>query len=115
MGNLGGAVVTPLVLVAAGANFVNAYLTYGQPQTYRFVGAGVLSLSILPYTFAALGQTNTELTERAEKKSTDVASTGTSQDVRELMNTWGTRSAVRGFLLIASAVLSYDGMLHLTF
>jgi len=115
MGAIGRTALPPLAIVAAGANFINGYLTYGQPQTYRFVAAGALSLSILPYTFVALGETNNALTAKAEKKSTDVAASGTGGDLRELINTWSNRSAVRGFLLLASAVLSYDGMLHLTF
>jgi len=115
MGGFGRVLVPPLVLVAAGTNFVNSYMTHGQPQQVRFMAAGALSLAILPYTFVALGTTNTELTARAEKKSTGEASTAKNEDVRTLMKTWSDRSAARGVLLLASAFFSYDAVLHLTF
>ena len=115
MGALGKATIPPLALIAAGANFANSYLTHGQPQQYRFFTAGALSLAILPYTFVALSQTNAELTARAESKSTDAVSTATSEDLTTLINRWSNRSAVRGFMLLASAIFSYDAMLHLTF
>ena len=115
MGTLGKTLVPPLALVAAGANFVNSYMTHGQPQQARFVAAGALSLAIIPYTFVALGTTNTELTERAEKKGAGEVSTATKEDVRTLLKTWSDRSAVRGVLLLASAFFSYDAVLHLTF
>lgn len=109
MGSTGQFLVPSLALIAAGANFVNSYLTHGQPQQYRFLAAGTLSLAILPYTFVALNSTNAELTARAEKKETG------GQDLRTLIKTWSDRSLVRGFLLLASAIASYDAMVHLTF
>jgi hypothetical protein len=115
MGNLGRVLVPPLALVAAGTNFVNSYMTHGQPQQHRFIAAGALSLAILPYTFVALGPTNTHLTERAEGKTTGAESTTSKEDLRAVMKTWSDRSAVRGVLLLASAFFSYDAMLHLTF
>jgi hypothetical protein len=115
MGGLGRALVPPLALVAAGAHFVSGYLTYGQPQQYRFITAGVLSAAIIPYTFVALGPTNNELNARAEDKKTEVVSTMPKENVRKLIKTWSDRSAVRGVLLLASAFFSYDAMLHLTF
>ncbi|ETI27940.1 hypothetical protein G647_00389 [Cladophialophora carrionii CBS 160.54] len=115
MGALGRAALPPLALIAAGANFVNSYLTHGQPQQIRFITAGALSLAILPYTFVALGSTNAELTARAANKETGGVSAARGQDVRSLISQWGTRSAVRGVLMLASAIFSYDAMLHLTF
>ena len=115
MGTQGRALVPPLALIAAGANLVNSYMTHGQPQQARFIAAGALSLAVLPYTFVALGPTNTELTARAEKKSTGVQSKESNEDLRKLMKTWSDRSAVRGVFLLASAFFSYDALLHLTF
>ncbi|KAJ9608285.1 hypothetical protein H2200_007273 [Cladophialophora chaetospira] len=117
LGALGKATVPPLVLIAAGANFVNSYLTHGQPQQLRFITAGVLSLAVLPYTFVALNDTNAELAAKGDSKSSGLndLSTGTGDDVETLINRWSNRSAVRGFLLLASAVFSYDALLHLTF
>ncbi len=115
MGAFGRVAVPPLALIAAGANFVSAYMTHGQPQQIRFITAGALGLSILPYTFVALQSTNTELDERAEKKGSAVASSATGEDLRTLINQWSNRSVVRGFLLLGSAIFSYDAMLHLTF
>ncbi|MCJ1384803.1 Mucin-21 [Xylographa soralifera] len=110
MGRRGKAAVPPLALLASGAHFLNAYLTRAQPQSLRFVAAGALSLAVLPYTAVALGATNAELEAREEGE-------GGSEDVGvgELVRRWGARSAVRGWLLLASAVVSYDAMLHLTF
>ena len=115
MGAVGRVAVPPLALVAAGANFLSSYMTHGQPQQARFIAAGALGLSILPYTFVALQSTNNELDERAENKSTGVVSTMPHEDLRTLINQWSNRSAVRGFLLLGSAIFSYDAMLHLTF
>ena len=115
MGAIGKAVVPPLALIATGANFLNSYATHTQPQHYRFLAAGVLSLSILPYTFITLAPTNAELASREEKKE-DSPDYGLSNlDVKELITKWGNLSAVRGFLMLASTILSYDAMLHLTF
>jgi len=115
MGAIGKVVVPPLALIASGANFLNSYITHTQPQHYRFMAAGVLSLAILPYTFIALGSTNAELTSRQEKKENSLDYGLRNLDVRELINRWGNRSAVRGFLLLASTIVNYDAMLHLTF
>jgi hypothetical protein len=112
MGTFGKTIVPPLAIVAAGANFLNGYLTHGQPQQFRFVAAGVLSLSILPFTAVALGETNTKLIAKAEKKADVAADT---EDARTLIKQWSARSAVRGFLLLASVLCSSDALLHLTF
>ena len=115
MGAIGKVVVPPLALIASGANFVNSYLTHTQPQHYRFMAAGLLSLAILPYTFITLGPTNAELASR-EKKDEDSPDYGLkSLDIKELINRWSNFSAVRGYLLLASTIVSYDAMLHLTF
>ena len=108
-------VVPPLALIASGAHFLNSYMTHTQPQHYRFMAAGVLSLAILPYTFMALGPTNAELASREEKKENSPDYGLRNLDVKELINRWSNRSAVRGFLLLASTIVSYDAMLHLTF
>ena len=115
MGAIGKAVVPPLTLIASGAHFLNSYMTHTQPQHYRFMTAGVLSLAILPYTFIALGPTNAELASREEKKENSPDYGLSNLDVKELIDRWSTRSAVRGFLLLASTIVSYDAMLHLTF
>ena len=115
MGNFGRVLTPPLVLVAAGSSFVNAYLTHGQPQQVRFITAGALSLAVLPYTFVALGAANADLTERAENKKTATVSTMPKEDVRKVIQVWSDRSAVRGVLLLASAFASFDAILHLTF
>ena len=115
MGAVGKVVVPPLALIATGANFLNSYATHTQPQHYRFMAAGVLSLAILPWTVVTLAPLNTEFESREEKKA-DSPDTGLkSLDVRELISRWSDRSAVRGFLLLASTLVSYDAMLHLTF
>lgn len=115
MGALGSAVMPPLVLIASGAHFINAYLTHTQPQHYRFLGAGVLSLAVLPYTFLTLGPINAELAARSEKKEDRVDQQLRSLNIKDLIQKWGTLSAVRGFLFLASTLVSYDAMLHLTF
>jgi Domain of unknown function (DUF1772) len=115
MGAMGKVVVPPLALIASGANFVNSYMTHTQPQHYRFMAAGVLSLAVLPYTFMALGSTNAEFTSRQEKKENSPDYGLRNLDVKELINRWSKLSAVRGFLLLASTIFSYDAMLHLTF
>ena len=115
MGAIGKVAVPPLALIASGANFVNSYMTRTQPQHYRFMAAGALSLAILPYTFVALGSTNTELASREERKEKSPDHRLRNLDVKELINRWSDRSAVRGFLLLASPIVSYDAMLHLTF
>jgi Domain of unknown function (DUF1772) len=79
------------------------------------MAAGVLSLAILPYTFMALGSTNAELTSREERKENSPDYGLRNLDVKELINRWSNLSAVRGFLLLASTIVSYDAMLHLTF
>ena len=104
-----------LALIASGANFLNSYVTHIQPQHYRFMAAGVLSLAILPYTFVALGSTNTELESREEKKENSPDYGLRNLDVTELINRWSNLSAIRGYLLLASTIVSYDAMLHLTF
>ena len=115
MGAIGKVVVPPLALIASGANFLNSYLTHTQPQHYRFMAAGVLCLAILPYTFIALAPTNAELQSRKEKKENTSDYRPRDLDVRELINRWSNASAVRGFLLLASTIVSYDAMVHLTF
>ncbi|MCJ1391336.1 hypothetical protein MMC18_004199 [Xylographa bjoerkii] len=115
MGAIGKVAVPPFALIASGTNFLNSYLTYTQPQHYRFMAAGVLSLAILPYTFITLGSTNTELESREEKKDNSSDYRLRNLDVKELINRWSNLSAVRGFLLLASTFASYDAMLHLTF
>ena len=79
------------------------------------MAAGVLSLAILPYTFVALGSTNAELASREEKTETSPDSGLRNLDIRELIQRWSDRSAVRGLLMLASTIISYDAMLHLTF
>lgn len=115
MDSIGKAVVPPLALVASGANFFNAYVTHTQPLYYRFLAAGALSLVILPYTFLALGSTNAELPSRAERKEVGPDFGLRDLSIRDLIQRWSERSAIRGFLLLASALVSCDGMLHLTF
>ena len=115
MGAIGKVVMPPLALIATGANFLNSYLTHTQPQHYRFMAAGVLSLATLPYTIMALGSTNAELASREENKENSSDSELKRMDLKELINRWSDRSAVRGFLLFASTIISYDAMLHLTF
>ena len=115
MDSIGKAVVPPLALVASGANFFNAYVTHTQPLYYRFLAAGALSLVILPYTFLALGSTNAELASRAERKEVGPDFGLRDLSIRDLIQRWSERSAIRGFLLLASALVSCDGMLHLTF
>ena len=115
MGAIGKVVVPPLTLIASGAHFLNSYMTHTQPQHYRFMTAGVLSLAILPYTLIALGPTNAELASREEKKENSPDYGLSNLDVKELIDRWSTRSVVRGFLLLASTIVSYDAMLHLTF
>ncbi|MCJ1359889.1 MAG: hypothetical protein MMC33_009892 [Icmadophila ericetorum] len=115
MGAIGKVVVPPLALIASGANFLNSYMTHTQPQHYRFMAAGALSLAILPYTFVALASTNAELASREEQKEISPDTGLGSLDIKELITRWSNRSAVRGFLLLASTIVSYDAMLHLTF
>ena len=115
MGAVGKVVVPPLALIASGANFLNSYLTRTQPQHYRFMAAGLLSLAILPYTFMALASTNAEFASREEKKEISPDYGLRHLDLKELINRWSNLSAVRGFLLLASTIASYDAMLHLTF
>lgn len=115
MGTIGKTAVPPLALIASGANFLNSYFTHTQPQHYRFMAAGALSLAILPYTFLTLGSTNAELASRAEKKQ-GVSDTGLrSRSVKQLIKRWSARNAIRGLLLLASTLVSCDAMLHLTF
>lgn len=115
MGALGKAVIPPLTLLASGANFANAYMSPLHSQRYRFVVAGVLSLSILPYTAVALASTNAELgaREATNGKSSNIWLNNLS--LKELIQRWSSRSAVRGYLLLASAIVSYDAGLGLTF
>ena len=115
MGALGKAVIPPLTLLASGANFANAYMSPLQSQRYRFVVAGALSLSILPYTAVALASTNAELgaREATNGKSSNIWLSNLS--LKELIQRWSSRSAVRGYLLLASAIVSYDAGLGLTF
>ncbi|KAI1608895.1 hypothetical protein EDD37DRAFT_629293 [Exophiala viscosa] len=115
MGAIGRAVMPPLILVASGSHFINAYLTHTQPQHYRFLGAGVLSLAVLPFTFLSLGPINDEIAARNEKKEDHVNEQLQKMSNQELIKSWGTLSAVRGFLFLASTLVSYDAMLHLTF
>ena len=115
MGAIDKSVVPPLALIASGANFLNSYLTRTQPQHYRFMAAGGLSLAILPYTFLALDATNAELQSREEKKETSPDQSLRNLDVKGLINRWSNLSAVRGVFLLASTIVSCDAMLHLTF
>jgi hypothetical protein len=119
MGAIGKTVVPPLALIASGAHFVNSYMTHTQPQHYRFMAAGALSLAVLPYTFVALGPTNAELASRegetgAKGKDSENGEL-TKLGVKDLITQWGNLSAVRGFLFLASTFVGYDAMLHLTF
>ena len=115
MGAIGKVAVPPLVLIASGANFINSYLTRSQPQHYRFMAAGLLSLAILPYTFVALASTNAELKAREGHKEGGREDGLRHLDLKALIRRWSDRSAVRGFLLLASTIVSCDAMLHLTF
>ena len=103
----------PLALIASGAHFLNSYMIHTQPQHYRFMAAGVLSLAILPYTFMALGPTNAELASREEKKENSSDYGLRNLDVKELINRWSNAVLSGGFLLLASTIVSYDAMLHL--
>lgn len=114
MGAIGKSIVPPLALVAGAANLVNSYLTHTQPQHYRFMVAGLLSVAVLPYTMLFLGPTNVELAKRANRSQAQDPELK-DQTSTQLIQRWADRSAVRGFLLLASALLSFDGMLHLTF
>lgn len=115
MAAIGRKTLPPLALIASGAHFLNSYITYTQPQYYRFMAAGMLSLAILPYTFMVLRPTNFELLSR-EKKMKDSPDYGLGLlSVKELFTQWGNLSVVRGYLLLASTIVSCDAMLHLTF
>ena len=115
MGAVGRAIVPPLALIASGANFLNSYATHTQPQHYRFMAAGVLSVAILPYTAMALASTNAEFASRKGKKENGPDNGLGDLNLRELVDRWSNRSAVRGFLMLASTIVSCDAMLHLTF
>ncbi|KIV90544.1 hypothetical protein PV10_07836 [Exophiala mesophila] len=114
MGAIGKSIVPPLALIAGAANLANSYLTHTQPQHYRFMAAGLLSVAVLPYTNLFLGPTNVELAERTSKSQDHIPELKDQTPI-QLIQRWADRSAVRGFLLLASALLSFDGMLHLTF
>ena len=114
MGAIGKAVVPPLALFGASTNFLNSYLSESQPQRYRFLAAGVMTLAILPYTVLSLTSTNAEL--GAREQHINGPDTGLRHlSIKELIQRWGNRSAVRGFVLLASTIVSYDAMLGLTF
>ncbi|MCJ1307457.1 hypothetical protein MMC25_001103 [Agyrium rufum] len=115
MGAVGKFVVPPLAVIAAGANLLNSYSTRSQPQHYRFMAAGALSLAVLPYTALALGSTNAEFGSRATGKNDSPDPELNGLELKELIQRWSTRSAIRGFMLLASAFLSCDAMLHITF
>jgi len=115
MGAIGARTVPPLTLLASGANFLASYLSPAQSQRYRFIAAGLLSLSILPYTFVALASTNAELGTREGEKENTLDAGLRSLEIRELIQRWSDRSAVRGFLLVASTIVGYDAILQLTF
>ncbi|MCJ1478967.1 hypothetical protein MMC13_007651 [Lambiella insularis] len=107
--------VPPLALIAGGANLLNSYLTRTQPQHYRFMAAGALSLAIVPFTLVALGSTNAELHARVEKREGSTDKRLRNLSAKELVQRWSNRSAVRGLFFLASTILSCDAMLHLTF
>jgi len=115
MGAIGRRIMPPLILVASGAHFINAYLTHTQPQHYRFLGAGVLSLAVLPFTLVSLGPINDEIAARAEKKEEHVNDQLERMSSQQLIKSWASLSAIRGFLFLASTLVSFDAMLHLTF
>ena len=115
MFSLGKAAVPPLALVAGACHLLNAYGTHTQPQSVRFIGAGILSLSVLPWTLVALGPTNLELMSREEKTESPGLESQKTVGTKELVSKWSNLSAVRGWLLLAGTILGFDAMLHLTF
>lgn len=115
MGAIGKAIVPPLALITGSAHFLNAYLCNLSSQRYRFLAAGVLALAMLPYTILALSSTNIELGRRQAKKDDGPDSGLKRLNIRELITRWGDLSAVRGFLMLASTIVSYDAILRFTF
>lgn len=114
MGAIGEAVVPPLALFGASTNFLKSHLCDSQAQRYRFLAAGVMTLAILPYTALSLASTNAE--SGAREQHINGPDTGLKHlSIKELIQRWGNRSAVRGFFLLASTIVSYDAMLGLTF
>jgi len=111
----GRAVVPALTLIAGACNFVNAYNVRFQPQSTRFLVAGLLPAAILPFTVIALRPTNNELTSREQKA--DAARKGPLKSVgtRELVEKWSRLSAVRCGMALMGALIGCDAMLHLTF
>lgn len=66
--------------------------------------AAVLTVGIVPYTFAAMSSTNNALLARAEGKSAD-ASSPTDAEVESLLRKWGSLNAGRSLFPLTAGLL----------
>ncbi len=105
---LGASIAPPLALVSATCSFLNAYNLY-HPQvlsrTYKFIGAGLCTLAIVPFTLFGIVPTNKELEAREEGKTgkRDV-------DTRQLLRQWSNLNAVRAIMTLAGTLLAFDAL-----
>jgi len=107
----GKALGPPGALLSAGSYFYLAYKFPTQTKFYSYVAAGVLALSIIPYTGAAMQPTNKKLIDKAEETKTlsfkdEVGEAGLGEETaHKLVDHWGVLNLGRGVLMLCSAVL----------
>ncbi|RFU36291.1 hypothetical protein B7463_g36, partial [Scytalidium lignicola] len=112
--NSGRKTVPPLAAIASACFFYLASKTnrtLAKAKFYRYVLAGVLGLSIMPYTFVLMGKTNRKLSAKAQQTKglgvTDevVEAAAPEETAHWLVDRWGVLNLGRGILLLGAAGL----------
>ncbi|KAH8808586.1 hypothetical protein F5884DRAFT_377024 [Xylogone sp. PMI_703] len=120
--NSGKRTAPPIAAIASASFFYLASKTnssLAKTKFYRYIAAGLLSVGIVPYTFAIMGKTNRRLNAKAEQtKNLRITDEFVEAGVREetahwLVDHWGTLNLGRAALLLAAAGLGTWNALEL--
>ncbi|EKD15970.1 uncharacterized protein L3040_003405 [Drepanopeziza brunnea f. sp. 'multigermtubi'] len=109
----GRATAPPVAAVAALSYFFLAYRARSGAGAGAgagmYVAAGLLSVGIVPYTFAVMMRTNRRLLGRAAELGVEVEGEG-EESAHQLVDRWGVLNLGRAAMLLASGLLGVWGV-----
>ena len=108
-----GHLVLPSMAIAT--FLIHAYTVAGKRASGKpwiaYAAAGVVTVSIIPFTLIVMAPTNETLL-RLEKEIRADAAVATLDQVRELVMRWGRMHFVRSLFPLVGAVLGFSGLMN---
>ncbi|PVH83182.1 hypothetical protein DL98DRAFT_652755 [Cadophora sp. DSE1049] len=109
----------PIALLSSTTFLYLAYKAHTSPslsatpnKVWPYILAGILSISIIPYTFAVLMPTNRQLLRKVEvlgkvelSREDEVEMRDAERSAHQLVDWWGVLNLGRGVLLVCSGVV----------